>query len=430
MDQTLLHLFENDGYAKVLIELDDTAPGGMASAETIRTDLSPFCLDPDVDGGSVAGAVLTSELSSELAMASPIRLAQSVPASSVPPSPKLRVFPTLGVALAYIDRAGAEALLNAQAVKSILRAEFPNLVRPVQVRASAAVDEISWGVGRLRAPELWAQGIKGAGVLVGHVDTGVDASHPALAGAIKFFTQFDLNGDEMPDANPWDSDDHGTHTAGTIVARPGSHGTFGMAPEAELASALVIEGGKVIDRILGGMEWAAQKGAQILSASLGLPGQSPVFEVLVNGLRKRNILPVFAVGNDGPGTSRYPGNYNNVVSVGAAEAGDTVAVFSGSQRFLNPTRFVPHVVAPGVDVQSCVPGGFATMSGSSMATPHIAGLAALLLSAHPGASADQVEAAIKGSAQLPTGMVPQRGGLGIPDGPRALEILRTLIGVA
>lgn len=429
MDQSLIQLFETDGYAKVLIELDDTAPGGVSEAAQLQADFTPFCLDPDVDGGSVAGAVLTSEVGPALASASPIRLAQSVPPGSVPPSPKVRVFPTLGVALGYMNHAGAQALLATPAVKSILRAEFPNLVRPVQVRASQAANEVSWGVQRLRAPMLWEQGIKGAGVLVGHVDTGVDGTHAALAGAIRFFTQFDMNGDEVPGKPAWDSDDHGTHTAGTIVGRPGPHGSFGMAPEAQLASALVIEGGKVIDRILGGMEWAAQKGAQILSASLGLPGQSPVFEVLVRNLRKRNILPVFAVGNDGPGTSRYPGNYGNVVSVGACEADDDVAVFSSSQRFLNPARFVPHIVAPGVDVQSCVPGGFATMSGSSMATPHIAGLAALLLSAHPGSSADDLEAAIRDSAQLSGSMAPQRAGLGIPDGPRALQLLRARIGV-
>lgn len=430
MDASLLQLFEQDGYAKVLIEFDHDAPGGIASAQALQFDLERFCLDPEIDGGSVAGAVLTSEIGPGLALNSPIRLAQSAPAADVPQSPKLRVFPTLGIALANIDRAGAEALLAAQAVKSIVRAEIPNLVRPVQIRASAATGERSWGVERLGAPALWAQGFRGQGVLVGHVDTGVDISGPALAGAVPFFTEFDLNGDEVTGTLAWDSDDHGTHTAGTIVGRHGAHGAFGMAPEAELASALVIEGGKILDRILGGIEWSAQKGAQIINASLGIPGQSPVYEVLVKALRSRGILPVFAVGNEGPGTSRFPGNYNNVLSVGAADRADQVAVFSSSQRFLSPVRFVPHIVGPGVDILSCVPGGFARMSGSSMATPHIAGLAALLFSAIPGASADDVEAAIKGSTKLPPTMPHQRAGLGIPDGPRALALLRERLGIA
>ncbi|WP_333981202.1 S8 family serine peptidase [Sphingomonas aerolata] len=181
----------------------------------------------------------------------------------------------------------------------------------------------------------------------------------------------------------------------------------------------------MLDRILGGIEWAAQNGAQIVSASLGLPGQSPAFQAMVNGLRSRNILPVFAVGNEGPGTSRFPGNYTNVLSVGASDEQDHVAVFSGSQRFINPTRMVPDVVAPGDRILSCLPNGaFAEMSGSSMATPHIAGLAALLLSAEPGSSADDLEAAIQDSAQLPPTMTLQRANRGIPNGPGALALLR------
>jgi subtilisin family serine protease len=136
---------------------------------------------------------------------------------------------------------------------------------------------------------------------------------------------------------------------------------------------------------------------------------------------------VFAVGNEGPGTSRFPGNYHNVLSIGACDRNDQVADFSGSQRFLKPAdRMVPDLVAPGVDIISCVPnGGFARMSGSSMATPHIAGLAALLFSAEPAATADDVEAAIEQSCVLPADMNPTRGNRGIPDAARALAALRS-----
>jgi len=147
---------------------------------------------------------------------------------------------------------------------------------------------------------------------------------------------------------------------------------------------------------------------------------------MVNALRAKNVLPVFAVGNEGPGTSRFPGNYDNVLSVGACDRNGAVADFSGSQRFLQPTpRMVPDLVAPGVDILSCVPNGrFARMSGSSMATPHVAGLAALLFSAMPEATADDVESAILRSCERPAGMDPQRGNMGIPNAVRALAILR------
>ena len=274
-------------------------------------------------------------------------------------------------------------------------------------------------------------GFRGQGVLVGHVDTGVDGRHPALQGAIQHFVEFDLNGEEMPEKEAWDSDDHGTHTAGTIAGRQGTFGAFGVAPEAKIASAMVIEGGNVLDRILGGIEWSVDKGAQIVSASLGLPGQSQVFQPLINALRRRNVLPVFAVGNEGPGTSRYPGNYSNLLSVGASDSGDNVAGFSGSQRFLNPPRMVPDIVAPGANIISCIPGGnYARLDGTSMATPHIAGLAALLLSAVPGASANDLEAAIQDAAQLVGGMSPQRANRGIPDGSRALALLQQRLDLA
>ena len=95
-------------------------------------------------------------------------------------------------------------------------------------------------------------------------------------------------------------------------------------------------------------------------------------------LRARGILPVFAVGNEGPGTSRSPGNYSEALSVGASDEDDLVADFSSSQQFRRPgDPRVPDIVAPGVGVISTVPGGgFAEKDGSSMATPHIAGLAA------------------------------------------------------
>src|SRR5204863_1085458 len=100
----------------------------------------------------------------------------------------------------------------------------------------------------------------------------------------------------------------------------------------------------------------------------------------------------FAVGNEGPNTSRSPGNYANVLSIGAMDDRDRVADFSSSQRFQRDTNpLVPDLVGPGVGVLSCIPNnGYAEMDGSSMATPHIAGLAALLLQASPDATADQL----------------------------------------
>jgi subtilisin family serine protease len=277
----------------------------------------------------------------------------------------------------------------------------------------------------LNVPALWKHGYDGKDVVVGHLDTGVDGNHPALKGAIADFAEFDMTGNQVAGAKPRDSGEHGTHTAGTIVGRPVARGSFGVAPGAQLASALVIEGGQVIDRVLAGLEWIVERNnVRILSMSLGLRTYTDAFQALIDALRRNNILPVIAVGNEGADTSRSPGNYENVLSVGACAENDTVADFSGSQKFDRADRFVPDLVAPGVDVLSCIPNGkYARMDGTSMATPHVAGLAALLLHAAPSASAADIEKAILESCSLPASMPDYRANRGVPDAVKAAGLL-------
>jgi len=150
------------------------------------------------------------------------------------------------------------------------------------------------------------------------------------------------------------------------------------------------------------------------------------FLPLTQLLRQKGILPVFAVGNEGPGSSRSPGNYDEALSVGASAEDNSVPNFSSSRQFT--TWLVPDVVAPGVEVISAMPGGgFQEMDGSSMATPHIAGLAALLWSAVPAATVDQVEQAIFTSCQkLPT-EPDSRQNRGVPDAVAALAELRAAV---
>jgi subtilisin len=420
MSNALENTIALDGYAQVIVVLDSGAAADLADT----AELGRHFLDPTVAGGRPEGTVLASATRNGLAAGAEV---ETVRVAEPAPPPPVRIYPLLGLALGYVDEKGLTSLREAPGVEAVWRAEVPSLVRPVRVSAAQPTGNLSWGVDRIRAPALWDMGFRGQGVLVGHIDTGVDGRHAALAGAIDDFVEFDSDGNEVDGNAAWDSDDHGTHTAGTIVGRPLPEGRFGVAPEATLASAMVIEGGNVVARILGGMEWTVRKGARLVNASLGLRGQGGAFQALVNALRSNNILPVFAVGNEGAGTSRFPGNYHNVLSIGACDRADGVADFSGSQRFLQPApRLVPDLVAPGVDILSCAPGGgFARMSGSSMATPHMAGLAALLFSAEPSATADEVERAIERSCTRPGTMDPQRGNLGIPDSIQALAILRS-----
>jgi len=345
--------------------------------------------------------------------------------SGVPP--KMRYFKHLGLMLGVVDQLGLKTLRNDARVQDVSGAPQLRWIRPVSSRSTTALGaaKTTWGIRRLGVDQLWAKGLTGKGVLVGHLDTGVDGSHPALKGAVAHFAEFDFLGMITNKKTPYDSDEHGTHTAGTIAGRRVRGVAFGVAPEAKLASALVIEGGDAIARVLAGMDWIVENGARILSMSLGFPGYVDDFETVIEALRENGVLPVIAVGNEGPGTSRSPGNYDSIVGVGACNRADEVADFSSSQVFRrkkDPT--VPDMVAPGVDVLSCVPGRqYKEMSGSSMATPHIAGLAAVLLQAKPNATVDELERALIGSCIRPAKMPLERANRGVPDAKTALGAL-------
>jgi subtilisin len=343
-----------------------------------------------------------------------------------------RYYQNLGVVLGTVTPEGFKSLrqrVGAELVDSVHLAPVLRMIRPVNVAASVdPVDPLTWGLKEMEVDKLWAQGFTGSGILVGHMDTGVDGTHPALNGAIGAFAQFDELGNEVsPTPTAFDSAEHGTHTAGTIAGRPFNNTNVGVAPEAQLASAIVIEGGNIQARVLGGIDWALQQRAQVLSMSLGFIGWVPSFIPIIQVLRQNNCLPVIAVGNEGVGTSRSPGNYVETLSVGACEEGGDweVADFSSSQFFQrDDNSLVPDVLGPGVNVLSAKPGGgYQSMDGTSQATPHIAGLAALLRHARPAASVDQIESAIFGScAPVPSNGV-GRTQRGLVNGPRALALL-------
>jgi subtilisin len=372
-----------------------------------------------------------------LAPAKATAIAQSMGAAL--PLAGVRYYPNLGIVLGTVNREGLVGLRTDKGrVKDVVAAPYFRPIRPVRVAASKPpADDVTWGIRALKVPELWEAGFRGDGVLIAHLDTGVDATHPALKSAIAHFTEFDRLGREVsPTPLAHDTDTltpgHGTHTAATIAGRAVRGKAIGVAPGATLASAIVIEGGDVIARILGGMDWAVGKKVRVLSMSLGLTGWDDSFQKLTQLLRSRGILPVFAIGNEGPGTSRSPGNYPEALSVGASDSDDQVAEFSSSESFAgakNP-RNVPALVGPGVDIISAKypDGGYQSMDGTSMATPHIAGLAALLIQACPTATVGQIEEAIYTSCRSLPDVPSVRQGFGLPDGPKALQTLKRAVG--
>ncbi|MCA1594192.1 MAG: S8 family serine peptidase [Acidobacteria bacterium] len=349
--------------------------------------------------------------------------ADASPASEQPP---VRYFPLLGVALGYVDRAGAQALDNEDKVEAVYHADPLSIIRPVTVKAATATAKATWGLRELGIEKLWKEGLTGEDIAVGHLDTGVDGKHAAIKKRIAAFAEFDFEGERVAKSSPHDSGRHGTHTAGTICGGKVNGMSIGVAPKAELHSGLVIEGGQVLLRLLAGMEWALEQEVRVLSMSLGIRGFTPFLLDVTKNIRQSGALPVFAIGNEGVGTSRSPGNYAEALSVGAIDRSKRVANFSSSttfQRSEEPNQ--PNVVAPGVDIISAKPGGgVLSMNGTSMATPHVAGVAALLFQAKPDASVEEVEDAIQTTCTLLQNESQLRYGFGLINPRAALEKLR------
>ncbi len=342
----------------------------------------------------------------------------------------VRVFKKLGVAYGSITSEGLKNLEQHEAVTRVAEADGMRLIRPVPKLAATSPKSppkgVTWGIKALNVEGLWADGWTGKGILIGHLDTGIDGAHPMLSGAIEKSVVFDVSGRKHASDNPpIDTGDHGTHTAGIIAGRSYKGVVVGVAPEAKLLSAEVIEGGDTVARVLAGMDWILENGANIINLSLGWPTYTDGFLMIMDALRKNQCLPVVAAGNEGEGSTRSPGNYMASLSVGAFSKNNTIPWFSSSEIMKSPlAHIVPDIVGPGDDIWSAAPGGgFQLMSGTSMATPFIAGLAALLMQARPNATIDQIESAIFVSASRAAAMTEARSGRGIPDAVKALKAL-------
>jgi len=284
----------------------------------------------------------------------------------------------------------------------------------------------------IRAPLVWERGFTGKGVKVAVVDTGIDPQHPDFAGRILAFTSF-VGG------NGEDDHGHGTHVAG-IIAGSGeaSGGKYrGVAPEALILSAKVLkaDGSGMMSDVMAGIEWAVEQGAKIINLSLGSPGPcdgTDALSVMCDAAVKAGVVVCAAAGNDGPhpGTVGSPGCAREVITVGASNDNDQVAPFSSR----GPTadgRTKPDILFPGVGIVSCRASGtsmgnpldnfYTSASGTSMATPHASGVAALLLQAYPDLTPAQIKAKMMNSA-LNLNLDPNTQGAGRGDAFGALEI--------
>ncbi|MFI5709637.1 S8 family peptidase [Kribbella sp. NPDC051620] len=269
-------------------------------------------------------------------------------------------------------------------------------------KAKATLADTTAQIG---APEVWAGGDTGQGVDVAVLDTGIDAAHPDFGGRIAASQSF------VPGLDITDRHGHGTHVASTIAGTGAASGGVerGVAPGANLHI------GKVLDNdgsgqdswILAGMEWAARdQHAKVISMSLGsgpTDGTDPMSEAVNRLSAETGALFVIAAGNDGPGpfSVSAPGAADAALTVGAVDSADRLAGFSSRGPRTGDNGLKPDLTAPGVDVLAArsqyAPegeGSYLTMSGTSMATPHVAGAAALLARTHPDWTGQQLKDAL------------------------------------
>ncbi len=299
-----------------------------------------------------------------------------------------------------------------------------HIIEPIKVTKVSPSQEVeSWGIFRIHAPEVWAKGYTGEGIRICVLDTGVDITHPALAGKMLTldpsnpyypggWMEFDENGNPVL-SQPHDTHGHGTHTSGTALGGDTENILIGVAPGATLMHGLVLPGGGGSwAQVTAGMEWAVDPYYLDPSTGEPVPTGLPAHVVsmswgadnyygnellpAIENMLLANVIPVAAAGNCGPGCTDNPGNIWGAFAVGATDEYDQVASWSSGAVVnwpdppeewpffdIYPSTYIkPDFSAPGVDIVSSVPGGgYEAWQGTSMATPHVAGTVALILQA-------------------------------------------------
>jgi len=286
----------------------------------------------------------------------------------------------------------------------------------------------TWGIRKIKADSCWAAGYTGQGIILGETDTGVDYTHPALQG--KWSGYWKVASGLPPSTTPYDDHNHGTHCMGTIMGGDGP-GPFtediGIAFNAKFVAAKVLNSGGsgTYAQCAEGLQFMAdlKDSVDIKAVSNswgGSSGADTFFYPITRTYISIGIVPVFANGNSGPnpGTVGVPGNYSNVIGVGATDSTDAIANFSSrgpapdQPPFNDPSTWLrsdwnlikPQISAPGVAVYSCIPGGgYQSWQGTSMATPHVTGSIGLICQKNPTLDPKVIYDILLNSVDTPSG---------------------------
>ncbi|MFI5344864.1 MAG: S8 family peptidase [Elusimicrobiota bacterium] len=290
-------------------------------------------------------------------------------------------------------------LSDFRALLAPLKPARPQYSLPAGVNAA----EVPWGIARVNAPNAWAV-TKGEGVKVAVIDTGIDCNHPDLrANCAGGYNALDSSKSTM------DDNEHGTHVSGTIAGVLDGKGVVGVAPKARLYAVKVLDkdGAGGLSSIIKGLIWAGRNRMDVANMSLGAPMGTIFMRAAVKYAQMEGVVVIAAAGNDGKAVG-YPAAYPEAIAVSALTPNEGIADFSSRGAKVE-------FIAPGEDVKSSIPGGrYANFDGTSMATPHVTGLAALAV-ARGAHGLDQVRAALKRAAKRVPGLKPEEQGAGVID---------------
>jgi subtilisin len=301
------------------------------------------------------------------------------------------------------------AFLPAPAINGLSRAPGVKSIEEVGTAYAIGIDsgdaEYDWGVDRIDADNVQAGGLNGAGVKVAIIDSGVDTSHPDLVGRVVQSLSF-VSSSTGSTSGTEDNCGHGTHVTGTVAANKNGFGVAGAAPGVSIYNLKVLELSRSIfgtscsgswASVAYAIQWAANNGIDVINMSLGGSSGNSALADAVAAAYNKGVVIVAAAGNSGnsAGTGDnvgYPAKYPQVIAVAATTSSDARASFSS-------TGPAVELAAPGASIKSTTPNNtYSTWDGTSMASPHVAGVAALVIQANPGMTNEEVRQRLRDTA--------------------------------